>query len=723
MNKTVDQMHHNLERPIETERDDRLLHKELVARLLGALIDPEGRATGIVLGLAGASGSGKSSVLNMVAERTEQHHPAAVVIRFNPCLANPRNGLVHAFFTEAMAALETSAKSQSCQQPDKLKSLGQALFRYAKRVAPADNILLCDGGAAAAGLDTLRQSPPAGDALHDMRAEIVREIDESEIDVVVVIDEIDRLDEREVAVVARLVRLVANFERFSYLLAYDPDRIAGAHGKNDGDNGRAALETLVHLQVTLPPALPRQVRRLVGQRFGELVEEPDEHRQRLSQLLSILVPGILGNLRDAKRLLAGFEMLYRLLRLEVDEVDLLGWAAIQVKYPDVEQTFRNRQEQIVGLKSNLFGEALLDRMLTSPRAVAVDVTVKSPLGAAEELWLEESAERLISGPVVRPLQRLIEFLFKTPAENRRDPLNAINAALPLAKTLAYGTLIDAGEAEDAAPHPRYVEMIGELGDRDGATLTGALREADRNGSLAEYLVALQGCGHRVHPRFADHDWPLGEIWSAFSDFAEPVPALADPPRDRPNRWLAKFISGPYLHGLGDRRQFLEPNIDILREWITGGRFALAGHLLEVQMKLELEQPDQPAPIGPFLMAKDIAPLCNELAGACRAALHAGTLLETIADIACLRAILRGAPDIWDDDCRRKMNETLTRPELLDRFIWYCFDAAEPDAALAQALALVVDRDALRAAVVERLKDTAEMPEQVRHAHEIAAAKL
>src|SRR5438046_1273617 len=83
-----------------------------------------------------------------------------------------------------------------------------------------------------------------------------------------------------------------------------------------------------------------------------------------------------------------------------------------------------------------------------------------------------------------------------------------------------------------------------------------------------------------------------------------------------NRWLAKFISGPYLHRLGDRRQFLKPNIDILREWIAGGRFALAGHLLEVQMKLELDQSDQTAPIAPFLAAKDIAPLCNELAGAC-----------------------------------------------------------------------------------------------------------
>ena len=615
------------------------------------------------------------------------------------------------------------AKRRSGQQPDALKSLGQTLYRYAKRVATADNILLCDGGAAAAGLDTLQQSPPAGEVLHHVRAELARELDESGIDVVVVLDEIDRLDEREVAVVARLVRLVANFERFSYLLAYDPERIAGALGKNDGDSGRAALETLVHLQVTLPPALPRQVRRLVSQRFGELVDEPDDHQQRLSQLLSILVPGILGTLRDAKRLIAGFEMLHRRLRLEVDEVDLLGWAAIQAKYPDVEQTFRHRQEQIVGLASNLFGEALLDRMLTGPRAVTIDVTVRSPLGAAEELWLEESAERLISGPVVRPLQRLMEFLFKTPAENRRDPLNAINAALPLAKSQAFGALINAGDVDDTAPHPRYLDVIHAIAERDGAALTGALQEADRDGKLAEYLVALQGCARRAHPRLGEDDWPLDAIWSALSDFAEPVPALTDPPRDRPNRWLAKFISGPFLHRLGDRRQFLKPNLDILREWIASGRFALAGHLLEVQMKLELEQSDQPVPIVPFLAAKDIAPLCNELGGACRAALHAGTLLETIADMACLRAILRGAPDVWDDDCRRKMDETLARPELLDRFIWYCFDAAEPDAAAVQAAALIADRDALRAAVVERLRETSDMPDQIRDAHQIAATKL
>src|SRR5207244_2376835 len=82
--------------------------------------------------------------------------------------------------------------------------------------------------------------------------------------------------------------------------------------------GRAPLEALVEHQVALPAALPRQIRRLVSQRFVELVDEPEEHRQRLNQLITILLSGILGTMRDAKRLLGGFEMLHRMLRLEVD---------------------------------------------------------------------------------------------------------------------------------------------------------------------------------------------------------------------------------------------------------------------------------------------------------------------------------------------------------------------------------------------------------------------
>jgi len=619
-------MNHNVERPIKTEGDDRLLRQDFVARLLGALIEPEGRATGIVLGLAGPGGSGKTSILNMVAELAEARHPATIMVSFNPCLANSRNGLTHAFFAELTAALEAGPKKPRRGQAERLKGLAQTIFKYGKRIAPADGIWFCDGGATAAGLDTMRQSLTGGDTFGRMRDELARELEDSETDILVLIDEIDRLSDREITVCAQLVRAVADFERVSYLLAYDADRVAPALGNGNIERGRAYLEKVVQLAVPLPPLVPRQIRRIVDTRFRELVDEPGEHRQRLGQLLGILVPYILGTVRDAKRTLAGFEVLHRLLRFEVDEVDLLGWAAIQAKYPDVEQVLRRRQEQIIGPGNRLFGEALLDRMLTGYRPAAVDVDVRSEPGAPEELWLEEGGERLASGPAARPLQRLLEFLFKTPGDHHLDSLTAIRAPVPLAKTLAFGTLVNAGDAGDAAPHPHYADVIGEIGDQDAAALTQALREADRRGNLAEYLVALHGCGHHVHPKLTENVWPLDDIWSAFSDFAEPVPALTDPPRDAPNRMLAKFISGPYLHRLGPFRRFLKPNLDMLREWIGNGRFALAGHLLEVQMKLELEEHEEPALVVPFLATKDVAPLCNELASACRTALQASTLL-------------------------------------------------------------------------------------------------
>jgi hypothetical protein len=556
-----------------------------------------------------------------------------------------------------------------------------------------------------------------------MRDEFASELDESGASVLVLIDEIDRLNDRDVAVCAQLVRAVADFERFSYLLAYDPERVAPALGNGDVERGGTHLEKLVQLQVALPPVLPRQIRRILDTRFRELVEEADGHQQRLNQLLGILVPSILGTLRDAKRTMAGFEVLHRLLRFEVDEVDLLGWAAIQAKFPDIEQVLRRRQEQIIGPGNRLFGEALLDRMLTGHRPAAVDVTLRSEPGAPEELWLEEGGEQLASGSPARPLYRLMEFLFQGPGDHRIDSLIAMRAPVPLAKTLTFGTLVSVGDAGDAAPHPRYVDVIREIGDKDAAALTEALQQADRNGNLAEYLVALHGCGHRAHPRLTENIWPLDDIWSAFSDFAEPVPMLTDPPREAPNRMLAKFISGPYLHRLGPFRRFLKPNIDILREWIGNGRFALAGHLLEVQMKLELAKHEEPALVTPFLAAKEVAPLCNELASACSTALQAGTLLQSIADLACLRAILAGAPDAWDDGCREKMGETMAQPEMLDRFVWYCFGEAEPDVAAAGAAALMPDREALRARVVERLKETDALPDQIHRAYQIAETKL
>jgi hypothetical protein len=175
--------------------------------------------------------------------------------------------------------------------------------------------------------------------------------------------------------------------------------------------------------------------------------------------------------------------------------------------------------------------------------------------------------------------------------------------------------------------------------------------------------------------------------------------------------------------LGAFQRFLKPNLDIMREWIAAGRFALAGHLLELQMAVQWNLREQTPPITPFLARNEAAFVCKELAAACRAALHEDILIDSIADLSCLRAVVRGAPEAWDDECRCRMDEALAQPERLDRFIWYCFGEAEPEAARVAATALVADRSALRAAVIQRLKDADPMPEPIRRSYQIAETKL
>jgi hypothetical protein len=155
--------------------------------------------------------------------------------------------------------------------------------------------------------------------------------------------------------------------------------------------------------------------------------------------------------------------------------------------------------------------------------------------------------------------------------------------------------------------------------------------------------------------------------------------------------------------LKDFQDFFESKQEIMHRWIAEGHFALAGHLLEIQVKYQHNvSPVEESPSFVwFIEQEHLGTLCAELAAACRAALERGTLLESIADLACLRAVLRSSGDAWDDDCRQKFDELLDRPTQLDRFTWYCYGEEEPGNLYVGRL--VGDRGLFRARLIDRLK--------------------
>src|SRR2546427_11595454 len=80
------------ERPIVSQREDKLERAGFVQRLTDALINPSnGQATGVVVGITGQWGSGKSSILNLVSEKIKHDYEEALVVRFDPWLISGRN--------------------------------------------------------------------------------------------------------------------------------------------------------------------------------------------------------------------------------------------------------------------------------------------------------------------------------------------------------------------------------------------------------------------------------------------------------------------------------------------------------------------------------------------------------------------------------------------------------------------------------------------------------
>lgn len=80
-----------LDRPIERPTEDKLERERFIERLADAVIAGNSKATGVIIGITGPWGSGKSSILNLLANHISETRPEAIVVRFDPWLISGRN--------------------------------------------------------------------------------------------------------------------------------------------------------------------------------------------------------------------------------------------------------------------------------------------------------------------------------------------------------------------------------------------------------------------------------------------------------------------------------------------------------------------------------------------------------------------------------------------------------------------------------------------------------
>ncbi len=336
--------------PITSSEDD-VLGRAVVARDFARSVRELDASQGVVVGVLGAWGHGKSSFVNMMREEFAET-PRLPVIEFNPWVFSGDQQLTDVFFREIAAELRLEDQSKFGAIAEGLDKYGDVLSPLAvipwfgswfDRAFKATKTATTWWNDRKKGSRTFRQT--VSDAL--------RQLDEP---VVVVIDDIDRLTTNEIRDIFKLVRLTASFPNVIYVLVFDRGRVEQALSE-EGVPGRAYLEKILQLSFDVPMIPTAVLRTQVFERLNIVLQEIDDLRFNGAIWPDVyvdIIDPLIGSLRDVTRLALSARPTLRALGQQIEAVDLLALEAIRVFRPEIFQALHDARIALTETQ-NLWG--------------------------------------------------------------------------------------------------------------------------------------------------------------------------------------------------------------------------------------------------------------------------------------------------------------------------------------------------------------------------------
>lgn len=209
------------------------------ARRVARVIASRSDAESLVIGINGAWGEGKTTVLNFIEEELITYQNV-IVFRFNPWRFPDETKLIRDFFHSLAGAVDRKLDK-------KHEKIGSFIGKYI--AGPAS---LAGAGEAAKAVGEMLSSVE----LDELKIRVEAALKEAGKRVVVLMDDIDRLDKNEIQTVFRLVKLVADFQNTAYVLAFDAEMVASAlqerYSSRDLEAGQNFLEKIIQVPLDLP---------------------------------------------------------------------------------------------------------------------------------------------------------------------------------------------------------------------------------------------------------------------------------------------------------------------------------------------------------------------------------------------------------------------------------------------------------------------------------------
>lgn len=319
--------------PITKSSED-ILNRSIFAKSLAKTLTQYSFSSSFTIGLYGAWGSGKTSLINMVLDNVGDIDENVIILRFNPWLCADPKQLIIQFFKQMSAAIKL--KKPTAKKTWELIDQYADIFELANLVPVAGSVIAVLGKVLA--IKARKQMYKQKGDIQDTKNQIINKLIEEKIKIIVSIDDIDRLSEEEIIAVFQLVKSLADFPNTLYLLAFDYDVVIHALSKVQNGNGKEYLEKIIQMPFEIPVPNYINIQDFLFSKLDEIIGNIPEERLNKkvwSELFQFSIKKYIKSIRDVIRYTNVFSLKFELLKDETDWADLLGITALQVFEPTI----------------------------------------------------------------------------------------------------------------------------------------------------------------------------------------------------------------------------------------------------------------------------------------------------------------------------------------------------------------------------------------------------
>lgn len=404
---------------------DLLSFDAVASTVVDALLDP--RLDPIALGLSGSWGSGKTSVLRLIAQQLrsgDEESPSCLIIETDPWKYDPQIGIKESLIGEILTSIDASLPSEDTE--NKAKEIVQRLIRRvdwtkAMKLVAKSAITLSlpslDGlveliKPKEGGADKPEPITDMGQFRTEFRDLLMSDGLRTIRNVVVLVDDLDRCLPDTVVETLETIRLFLSVPKMSFVIAADEERVADAiatrypppSGAQAGEETPAQLYLHKIVQTSVPvPALSDfdAEAYLVLLQIRSLVK-PDEYEQ------------IVADVSLARREAVAFELVTS---LQKDEFVEQRNNAARIR-PIVHEKTKGNPRRI----KRFLNDLSVRLSIAARRGISLDAATIAKLMVLEQYFPDEFKEVTdwLRGQTLRQNMATLEVQAGTPSEQDDD---------------------------------------------------------------------------------------------------------------------------------------------------------------------------------------------------------------------------------------------------------------------------------------------------------------